>query len=200
MPNNIQKTPFTQYFGAAVANVVNSAVALLGKSYPATVKTVMGNTVQANYEITTQSTLPTPQMPVLMSRYVRFPVQTGDKGMTISADAYLGGMSGLGGGTADLTQRGNLSTSVWHPISSTAWPSVDPNKLTLTGGPSGVLLRSDEGSAASISLTTSAITFTVGGVTMTINASGITLQNILWLTHEHTLVTTGESLSGPPNV
>jgi hypothetical protein len=48
-------------------------------------------------------TLPRVRMPVLTSEYIRAPLAVGCRGFVIPADAYLGGMSGLGGGTATLS-------------------------------------------------------------------------------------------------
>jgi hypothetical protein len=149
-----------------------------------------------NYEVTGTQTLPNTSMPTIGSRYIRQPFQPGEKGMTISGDAYLGGVSGLGGGAADLTQRGNLSTSAWAPVGNSTWPATDPNTLTFIGGPSGVKIQ-DASGATVITLTGSAISMSTGGHTLVINSSGVVIDGKIFLLHEHTLVQTGASDSGP---
>jgi len=85
-----------------------------------------------------------------MPEYIRLPIQVGDKGVTFPADARLGGISGLGGGTADLSVPANLSALVFMPVSNQNWaPVTDPNKVVLYGPNGGVLMSSD----ASVSLT-----------------------------------------------
>ncbi|MCV5580282.1 hypothetical protein OFO05_33300, partial [Escherichia coli] len=64
-------------------------------------------------------TLPQVTIPLFGPEYVRYPMQPGDRGIVIPADTYIGGMSGLGGGVADLTQPMNLSALVYLPISNT---------------------------------------------------------------------------------
>jgi hypothetical protein len=82
--------------------------------------------------------VPEMKMPVAFSDYVRDPTQVGDKGYASPADFYLGGNSGLGGGVADFSPRGNLTTLVFHPMSKTTNEPRDYDQLTLTGGPHGV--------------------------------------------------------------
>ena len=108
-------------------------------------------------------TLPSVSMPVFGPEYVRYPIQIGDKGMAVSADAYIGGVSGLGGGTADLTRRANLTTLVFMPMGNVAWSNVDPNAVTVNG-PNGVVTR-DAQSKSVTTLTPQGITTqTVGGI------------------------------------
>jgi hypothetical protein len=48
---------------------------------------------------------PNVTIPLFGPQYIRYPMQPGDKGIVIPADTYLGGVSGQGGGVADLTLR-----------------------------------------------------------------------------------------------
>ncbi len=61
------------------------------------------------------------------------PTRLGDKGVCFPADVYLGGVSGLGGGTATLTPQGNLSTLMFFATGNNGWIAADPNVLTLYG-------------------------------------------------------------------
>jgi hypothetical protein len=102
-------------------------------------------------------TLPRITVPILGSEYVRLPIQQGMKGMVIAADAYLGGMTGLGGGIADLSVRPNLSNLAFVPLGNSAWtPTLDANAVEVYG-PNGVILR-DAGNKSTFTLTPSGVT------------------------------------------
>lgn len=197
--SNEQKKPFGQSVNDWGQGVAKSAIEILGKSLPATVRQVFGAIVQVNYEVTGKQTPPNVKMPVLGSRYYRAPYQVGEKGGTITFDAYMGGMSGQGGGTANLSQRGNLTTSAWAPVGSTEWPNVNSNQNTITGGPDGVLVRDSESPTATAVLSKNLITLTVGGFGITITPAGTMIDGVMFLPHEHTKTQPGGGISGPVN-
>lgn len=164
-----------------------------------------------NFEVNSVYTLPQVTMPAFGPEYIRYPIQIGDKGYTMAADAYLGGMSGLGGGTASLSLPANLSALVWMPIGNTGWFSVNPNAVTIYG-PDGTILQDTNGKtvetltptswslnvsngAASITASTS-ISFSCGGHSIVIDSSGVTIDGRVFLTHEHSGVTGGSSDTG----
>ena len=163
------------------------------------------------------STIPNVTCPVLGSEYIRLPLQTspGTKGFVIAIDAYLGGMSGLGGGVADLTQQANLATLVFVPVGNTGFkPITNPNALTMYGGngvtiqdtvqaastvvvtPSSITSTAANG-GSSITMTQTSIVLTAGGHKITIDGGGIHLDQILWITHDHSGVQTGTGVTGP---
>jgi hypothetical protein len=109
------------------------------KKLPCHVKTVNNDdTVVVTFDITDPTfTLPDATYPQAFSKYSREPTQAGDKGYIVPNDVNLGGESGLGGGTANLFQRGNLTTGVFHPISNTNNPKRDQDQFLVTGGPTG---------------------------------------------------------------
>lgn len=76
-------------------------------------------------------TLPQIKMPVVMAKLVRFPLKIGDKGVARSSNKYLGGVSGLGGGTANYSLVGNLTGLAFEPLGNTEWVSVDPEFFTV---------------------------------------------------------------------
>ena len=84
-------------------------------------------------------------MPVEGSEYIRLPIQVGDKGWVKAADAYLGGVSGLGGGVASLVRQGNLAALVFAPIGNTNFATVsNANAVTIYGvNGNGVTIYSD---------------------------------------------------------
>lgn len=200
MADNAQKTPFGRSMQRFVGQVSKLATHITGKSLPATIVETDNGGMTVNYELTGDPKPHAPRvpMPVLGSRYVREPFQVGEPGMTVSADAYMGGMSGRGGGTADLTQRGNLATSAWAAVGNTSWPTVDKDTLVLTGGPSGVLIRDSETAHATITLTTSEIFMSCGGHTIRINSTGVIIDGRVFLDHVHKDTQPGSGDSGPP--
>jgi hypothetical protein len=109
------------------------------KKLPCHVKTVNDDdTVVVTFDVQSDVfTLPDATYPQAYSSWSREPTQAGDKGYIVPNDVNIGGESGLGGGVANLFQRGNLTTGVFHPISHTDMPKRDKNQFLVTGGPSG---------------------------------------------------------------
>jgi hypothetical protein len=159
MADNSQKTPYAQTANTWATKRIGDAVQLAGKALPAQVVSIPepGVPIVAVKFLLTGPifTLPIVTLPVAGSMYARSPTQVGDLGVVFPADVYIGGVSGLGGGVADLSQRANLSTLVWFAIGNTNWSAMDPNVFTLLG-PNGVTLR-DAGSMSQLLLTPSSI-------------------------------------------
>lgn len=189
-----QKIPLSRTLSTFAQRKALDEIAKLGLALPGTVAAVSGAIITANFEVK-GLTLPQVQMPLAGPEYIRFPIQVGDKGLAIPASVYLGGVSGLGGGTATAVQRGNLATLFWMPISNTDWASVGSNVVTIYG-PSGVTIR-DTSAASIINLTPTEISMSCGGHTILINSAGVAIDGKLFLTHMHTLVQSGGSDSGP---
>lgn len=190
-----QKTPLTRTLSAFAQQKALDEIGKLGLAIPGTVKAVSGAIITVNFEVS-GLTLPQVTMPLAGPEYIRLPIKVGDKGLAVPASVYLGGISGLGGGTADDTLRGNLSTLFWLPIGSANWSSVaDATKVTIYG-PGGALIQDTTG-AGFIEVTPTAITLSVGGHTIVINSTGVIIDGKVFLTHQHTLVQTGTSDSGP---
>lgn len=118
-------------------------------------------------------------------------------GIVIPADTYLGGASGQGGGTADLTPPANLSALVFLPISHTEWESVDGQVLTLYG-PEGVTIR-DAGSKTTFLLTPQSITIaTPEQFKVTVGSTVLTLTNGSWsLTGQSGTTADGQASTSP---
>lgn len=195
MSGNQQKTPFGESISRFATSTAKSVGELVGKSLPATLKAITGSIVQLNYEVTGSQTLPSPTVPLMGSKYHRLPYQPGEKGVTLAGGAYLGGMSGLGEGTADLSQRGNLSTQFWAPLSSADWPAEDQNTHTLIGGPNGIKLKDATG-AAILTMTATTISMSVGGHTLSIDSAGVHIDGRIFLLHTHNNVSSGAGTSG----
>ncbi|MEX3914895.1 hypothetical protein AB4Y43_01425 [Paraburkholderia sp. BR10872] len=172
------RIPLAPALNEFAAKSINDAFQMTGKGLPCSVVSVSGAIITVKFEVNSQFTLPNVTVPLFGPEYIRYPIQKGDKGAVVPFDAYLGGMSGLGGGVADLTQRANLSTLVFLPIGNKLWTSVDPNAVTIYG-PNGVVLR-DTGSNSIITLTPSSIAIVApnqiqlktGSTTMTLTPTG----------------------------
>lgn len=128
------------------------------QAIPVSVVQVIGELVKVKAEVNSQFTIPQTLMPQAFSQWVRPPTQVGDKGFAVSADFYLGGQSGLGGGTANLYGRANLSTLVFMPVSQKSFSSRNLNQVFING-PQGVLIQDQDGHCT-INVTATTITLT----------------------------------------
>jgi hypothetical protein len=155
-------------------------LAQLGQALPAKVVAVEGSIVTVGFLVSTPYTIQNVTMPIAGPEWARAPTQIGDRGVCIPASVYIGGVSGLGGGQATLTPRGNLSTLIFFPVGNVNFSATDnPNSYVLYG-PDGVILR-DSNSQSKFTLTPTQITanaqevviFEVGGINITVTAAGI---------------------------
>lgn len=178
MSDNAQKTPLTKTLNEFAYKKVLDQIQILGKSLPCSVVSKQGSIITVKFEVQSGFTLPLVTIPMFGPEYVRYPIQPGDQGMVIAADARLGGVSGLGGGVADLSTPANLTALVFLPISNVAWSAVDEDSVTIYG-PNGVVLR-DTGSNSVVTLTPAGViitardvfTISCGPTVMSMNAAG----------------------------
>jgi hypothetical protein len=178
------KTPLSRTLSEFTVKKVLDEIRKRGTPLPGHVVSVSGSIVTVNFDVQ-GVTLPNITMPVIGAEYVRLPIQEGDLGAAWPSSIYLGGVSGLGGGVADLTLRGNLSALVWIPIGNKNWaPPTDPNSLELYG-PDGVILKDEGGNVVATLNTTNGFKVTFGGHTFEITSGGIFLDGTLWTTHDH---------------
>ncbi len=199
-----QKKPFSRTLPLFTQQKAIDEIAKRGQALPGHVISVSGPIVTVSFDVA-GITLPQSIMPVFGPEYIRYPIQVGDKGVAFPASVYLGGVSGLGGGIADTTLRGNLSTLVWFPIGSTNWPTspaIDSNAVTIYG-PNGVVLRGPTTNTkmvltpTTVNMTAStSISLSAGGHTIVIDSSGVTIDGKVFLTHHHSGVTTGGGNTG----
>jgi hypothetical protein len=170
---NYSKTPLGSSFSRIANEVAATTMQQLGRALPCSVVHVAGQIVTVKFEISSEFTIPQVTIPIAGAEYVRFPTQIGDKGFVIPADAYLGGVSGLGGGVAGLTQQMNLTALVFLPIGNKSFFAVNPNAVVIYG-PDGVVLQ-DTGAAAVMTLIPTSITFTLGTSILQITPAEISL-------------------------
>lgn len=156
---------------------VDNALQKAGKILPVSVVKQNGKMITVAFELRDiPYVLPQVTIPLFGPQYIRYPMQPGDKGIVIPADTYIGGVSGQGGGIADMTPPANLSSLVFLPISNTEWQDVDGQVVTVYG-PEGVTLR-DSGSNTTFLLkpdsiaisTPDSFTVTVGGTVFSLTA------------------------------
>ena len=99
--------------------------------------------MQGNY------TIPQITIPQAYSAWIREPTQVGDKGFAVSTDYYLGGQSGLGGGTANFRGRSNLTSLVFMPVSQKTFAVLPSRNLNaaLIAGPQGAVIQDQNGNS-----------------------------------------------------
>lgn len=174
MVNTSQKTPLANSLNLLAQQQALNVIAQLGKALPATVTAVAGSIVTVSFNIQSGYTLPNVTCPVACSQWIREPVQVGDQGVVEPADAALGGVSGLGGGTATLSPVGNLSALIWKPVANQSWTMPDAGKPFING-PTGFICG-DKNQVVEIvgDSTARTITFKIGGAAvLTVNATGV---------------------------
>jgi len=189
--NWLQKTSNKQAITRATQAIQNT-----GRALPCRVEAVNGAIVTVSFEVLSNYTLPHITIPKAESPWIRMPTQVGDFGITMPADAYLGGISGLGGGVASLTKQGNLSALVFVPVSNKSSGPINPNQAQISG-PQGAIIQTEDGTSK-LEVTNSGIILTYGGKVVSLTSAGFTIDGILFENHLHSLVETGTSDSGPP--
>lgn len=150
--SNARKSPLGLSLNQFAQKKIADAIAQLGGELPCRVIAVAGQIVTVSFEIDSAPfTLPQVSMPIATSVYDWIPVQVGDRGLTSTSDVYLGGVSGLGGGVADLSRPGNLGALMFVPVANAGWlppaqtgGNADPN-VRVVQGPAGVLIQDQAG-------------------------------------------------------
>ena len=193
-----QKTPFA----VSLSNLFNTKLDQyqegFGWQLPCVVKAVNGALVTVAFQVDTGGTFTFPEVtcPIAESTYVRLPVQVGDFGMCISANARLGGVTGLGQGLAPLGLPFNLGALVYVPIGNANWSSVDPNAVNINA-PNGVVLR-DTNNQCTITLTPSGVTVAIGSTSFIVNSTGVTVNGKFTVNGD--VATTGALTNNGKNV
>ena len=143
-PFDAQKYSPNQNLNWFAEKKIDQALPILAQSVPCSVDSIdsTGTIVTVKVEIQQPDiTFPLIKCPVYGPEWVRWPIQKGDKGVLFSADFYIGAMSGLGTGVADLTPQFNLSTGVFFPIGNTNFSATDDAQKVVIYGPEGVIIK-----------------------------------------------------------
>ena len=184
MGNNSTKLPLQKSLNELAIGRAQQAIQSTGRALPCSVVSVNGSLVTVKFEVdSTPWTLPQITIPKAESQWVRMPTQVGDMGLTIPGDVSLAGVTGMGGGIANMARRGNLSTLVFLPLSNKSSPPIDQNAAQIEG-PNGAIIRTTSGNA-SLTVNDDGITMSFGGKTVTLNGSGLTIDGVLFDTHTH---------------
>lgn len=181
------KKPLFQTLGQTIQSRIADAAQLDGKALPCRVLAVTGAFVTVAFELVTDFTLPLVTLPIATSRYIRAPIQPGDTGLAIPADALLGGVTGESGVTATLMKPANLGALVFLPLGNVAFTMTDPLSVELAG-PNGVILRNTAGtesvtiSALGVSIeSATAISITCGTQSITLTPAAINITGALFV-------------------
>jgi hypothetical protein len=148
----------------------------IGLRLPGHVVAVSGPIVTVNFDVEGIQ-IQQMTMAAAMSKYCRSPIQVGDLGYATTADAYLGAVTGLGAGTADMTQRGNLSCLVWVPLGNKNWSAVDSTSMHLESA----------NGQFTVDVANGGITMAYEGTTLfQINSSGqVIINGRVFMNHDH---------------
>ena len=165
---NEQRTPLARTLPLFARQKALTEIVKRGLAPPGTVVSESGAIITVNLEVQ-GLTIPQITMPLFGPEYVRYPIQPGDKGVALPASFYIGGVSGLGTGTATRTQQGNLTNLIWFPIGNKLWSTVDPNSVTIYG-PNGVVLRDTDSNSVE-TLTPANVEFDTASVNTSQNLS-----------------------------
>jgi hypothetical protein len=218
MASNVQKTPLGLSLNRFARTKALDQIQISGLSLPCSVVSVRGQVVQVAFQVIAAPgqaavTLPNVTIPVATSFYDWVPFRPGDLGVAVSADAYLGGISGLGGGVASMSRPGNLTALVFLPVANVGWTVPDATQRVVQGA-GGVLLRTLDG-VCSIDITPTGIAITVpagrqvaingnGGsiaisdATVSVTSGDVVADGISLKTHVHGGVQPGGGDTGPP--
>ena len=155
---------------------VHIAMESFGKALPCRVTAVSGQIVTVAFELPQGApwVLPEITIPKAEGPWINSPTQIGDVGMTVPANVYLGGISGIGGGAATWRRPGNLDALVWIPVAMKSTSTPNQN-AALVQGPEGAIIQTEDGSAV-LTINSSGMTFTLGGKTWSFTNAGFTMS------------------------
>lgn len=172
MLDTSQKLSFGRALNQIAEARAHDAIQLTGKALPASVVTVSGWIVTVKFEVA-GVTFGNVTVPVTSSKYDYLPLQPGDTGLLVPSDVYLGGVSGLGGGTAKLNIAANLSALSFLPLGNKGNTTPgDVNKRYIYG-PDGAVVSTLDGSTSVTVDKNVGVTITAGGHTWVFANSGV---------------------------
>lgn len=139
--SNGQKNFFMKSLAAHGQAAIDGNANLDGKGWPCHVTKVNGSIVTVMFDILPGDyNLPEVTIPVFGPEYIRYPIQVGDKGVTVPLSVSIRNVTGLGVGLPDLSTPPSLTALFFMPVGNINWEGVDPDQVTIYG-PNGVLLQ-----------------------------------------------------------
>lgn len=170
--SHAQKVSFMKSLSEYGQAQINNNALLEGKGLPCHVIAVNGAIVTVKFDVLPGDlNLPEVTLPVFGPEYIRYPIQVGDKGVTVPLSVSIRNISGLGVGLPDMSRPPSLTSLFFMPIGNVHWPQVDPAMLVMSG-PGGVELKTQD-ARASLSLSAEKIVMTVAGQTLELSAAGL---------------------------
>jgi hypothetical protein len=146
--SNSQQFPFLKALNNAIQIGADDQAAIKGRSLPCHVVSVKGQIVTVQFDMLPDGTqYPEVTIPIATFPYIRYPIQVGDRGVTVAADVSLRGVSGLGTGIASRAFTMSLVPLFFIPLSNAGWSEEDPNKIVLYG-PDGAILKTEDGASS----------------------------------------------------
>ena len=146
--SNAQKLPFLRTLSEMMTTSGKEQAELKGRELPCHVVAVKGQIVTVQFDMLPEGiNFSQITIPVATFRYIRYPIQPGDQGVTIAADVSLRGVSGLGTGMATLSYSMSLTPLFFVPLANKDWSEEDPRKIVLYG-PDGAILKTEDGSSS----------------------------------------------------
>lgn len=146
--SDAQKYPFVQGLMNVVKTQSDDRAAIEGRSLPCHVVSVKGQIVTVQFDMLPDGVqYPQVTIPIATFPYIRYPIQVGDRGVTVAADVSLRGVSGLGTGIASRAFTMSLVPLFFIPLSNSGWSEEDPNKIVLYG-PDGAILKTEDGASS----------------------------------------------------
>lgn len=200
--SNAQKFPFIKALNNVIQTGADDRTAISGRSLPCHVVAVSGQIVTVQFDMLPDGVnYPQITIPVATFPYIRYPIQQGDRGVTVAAEVSLRGVSGLGTGMADRAFSSSLTPLFFVPLANAGWSEQDKNKIVLYG-PDGAILKT-EGADSSITVEPGKITEKAEAIH--IEAANIYLKGTIHLNgpivqDAEQMSGTTASLIGPLNV
>ena len=143
-----QKFPFVKGLMDVVKTESDDHAAVAGRSLPCHVVKVAGQIVTVQFDMLPDGTqYPQVTIPIATFPYIRYPIQVGDRGVSVAADVSLRGVSGLGAGIASRAFSMSLVPLFFVPLSNAGWSEEDPKKIVLYG-PDGAILKTEDGASS----------------------------------------------------
>ena len=168
------RTPLVSTLPVGVRTQIGDAMQLMGKSLPCHVIKAAGPLITVAFDLAPSVyTLPQITVPLFGPEYIRYPIQSNDRGYVIPVACPVGFTSGQASSPPDLSQPGNLEALYFQPIGNAQWAAVDGQAVVIYG-PNGVTLR-DTNSGAVIVLHPGEITMTIGSCNVTMDSSTINM-------------------------
>ena len=208
-----KKVQFAQNIGEISRHAISSENQGNGYQLPCRVSNIIidesSNTidgfVEVEFQVSGLSTpLPNIVVPVIGWRYIRYPIQVGDAGVTISIDTDTQYISGIYDGIATINGSGNLGpTLAFLPIMQTSMANSDNSQAVVVVGPQGAIIR-DDNSNSVVTISPTGIRLQSGSSYIQIDKNGaidiegtsVTIMGKDFLGHHHGGVQTGTSNTG----